>query len=276
MSVADAVRTAIDAEALGPRLWLYSNYHCNLACGYCLTESSPTAPRRELDADTMRALAREATELGFEGIGITGGEPFLRADLARVAADISEDLPVLVLTNATRFSGGRISRLDPIVARDVTLQISLDWAEPDANDAMRAPGNFERVLDAIPRLRDRGINVRVATTVYAQSDDDIQRVSDLVASLGVPPDDHVVRPTVQRGRALGEGLGERVGTSELPAEATVTVDGLFWSPFAPTVAAGRLDTDLLVSRQTTPLEAGMRAFLGLLDAVPVVEASRFR
>jgi sulfatase maturation enzyme AslB (radical SAM superfamily) len=23
------------------RLWLYANYHCNLACRYCLTDSAP-------------------------------------------------------------------------------------------------------------------------------------------------------------------------------------------------------------------------------------------
>lgn len=35
--IADAVRDG----TLPGRVWLYSNYHCNLACSYCLTESSP-------------------------------------------------------------------------------------------------------------------------------------------------------------------------------------------------------------------------------------------
>ncbi len=276
MSLADAVRDAIGAGQLGPRLWLYSNYNCNLACGYCLTESSPTSEARALAPETMRQVVQEAADLGFQSIGITGGEPFLRDDVASLAGEFSKTLPVLVLTNGTRFSGPNISRLDPIVDRDVTLQISLDWADPDHNDEMRAPRNFERVIDAIPRIIARGIRVRVATTVYGQSDDEVARVAELVASLGVPADDHVVRPTIARGRAIGGGMGERVGHTDLPAEATVTADGLFWSPFAPTVHAGRLDTDLLVSRQTLPLDAGVRGFLEVLDAAPVAEASRFR
>lgn len=71
--IADAVRDGI----LPGRVWLYSNYHCNLACSYCLTESSPRSERRELTADQMIAVAKQSKELGFTALGITGGEPFL-------------------------------------------------------------------------------------------------------------------------------------------------------------------------------------------------------
>ena len=271
-----AVTDAIASGRLGPRLWLYANYHCNLACGYCLTESAPDAPRRELDADLMHTLAGEAAELGFTSIGITGGEPFLRPELPALAAGLSEVLPVLVLTNGTLFDGDRIERLAPIIGADVALQISLDAARADQNDPMRGSGNFAKVVDAIPRLRERGVGVRIATTDYGQGADAIEDVTDLVRSLGIPSEDHVIRPTAARGRAVDAGMGETAGIDELPAEATVTVDGLFWSPFAPTIRGGRLDTDLLVSRQIRPLEAGLRAFLGLISSAPPAEAARFR
>lgn len=271
-----AIHAAIEDGRLGPRLWLYANYHCNLACGYCLTESAPGVARRELAPDAMRAAVREAQDLGFQGVGITGGEPFLRRDLPRLAAELSEVLPVLVLTNATLFEGARLDRLDPLREHDVTLQISLDAASPLLNDPMRGPGNFERVIDAIPRLLERGIGVRVATTLYGQGEDELAAVGGLVARLGIAPEDHVVRPTAARGRAVDAQMGELAGMDQLPAEATLTVDGLFWSPFAPTIRGGRLDTDLLVSRQTAPLEAGMRSFIGLVSDAPLAEATRFR
>jgi MoaA/NifB/PqqE/SkfB family radical SAM enzyme len=274
--LAATVREAIEDGRLGPRLWLYANYHCNLACSYCLTESAPGVPRRELSAEAMRRAAREGRELGFRGVGITGGEPFLRRDLPALAAELADVLPVLVLTNATLFEGNRIDRLDPLRGADARLQISLDAATPIANDPMRGPGNFERVVRAIPRLLGRGIGVRVATTLYGQDDAELAAVERFVAELGVAPEDHVVRPTVARGRAADSGLGECAGIDELPAEPTVTVDGLFWSPFAPTVRGGRLDTDLLVSRQTAPLADGLRGFVGLLGEAPLAEATRFR
>jgi MoaA/NifB/PqqE/SkfB family radical SAM enzyme len=271
-----SVAAAIAEGRLGPRLWLYSNYHCNLTCSYCLTESSPGAERRLLDAAVMRQTVAEAVDLGFEGVGITGGEPFLRPDLPEIAAELAVLLPVLVLTNATLFDGDRIERLAPLRDRDVTLQISLDAASAIANDPMRGPGNFERVIGAVPRLLEMGIGVRIATTLYGQSDEELDDVRRLVADLGVADDDHVVRPTAARGRAIDAGLGELAGMNELPAEATITVDGLFWSPFAPTMTGGRLDTDLLVSRQTQPLETAMQAFIGLVSDVPLAEATRFR
>jgi TusA-related sulfurtransferase len=33
---------------VGSRLWLYTNFDCNLRCDYCCVRSSPKAPRRAL------------------------------------------------------------------------------------------------------------------------------------------------------------------------------------------------------------------------------------
>src|SRR5207247_3776013 len=53
------------------RLWFYANYHCNLACQYCLTESAPTSARRMLAAERMVRAARQAAEIGFSALGVT-------------------------------------------------------------------------------------------------------------------------------------------------------------------------------------------------------------
>ena len=72
-----AIARAIADGTLPGRVWMYTNYHCNLACSYCLTESSPRSERRQLEPATMLAVAEQAKELGFTGLGVTGGEPFL-------------------------------------------------------------------------------------------------------------------------------------------------------------------------------------------------------
>jgi hypothetical protein len=132
-------------------------------------------------------------------------------------------------------------------------------------------------VETVPRLVRRGHRVRIATTVAVDAGDEgLERLRTLVSELGVAPEDHVVRPTVARGRAKDEGLGEAVGIADLPAEATWTADGLFWSPFAPTVRAGALETDLLVSRQILPAAVGMAAFMAVLDDAPMGDAGRFR
>src|ERR1700726_1209800 len=51
---------------VGSRLWLYTNFDCNLHCDYCCVRSSPTAPRRELGLARVQRIAREAANLGVK------------------------------------------------------------------------------------------------------------------------------------------------------------------------------------------------------------------
>ena len=265
-----AVAEAIGAGTLPGRVWMYANYNCNLACTYCLTESAPGVPKRALDPDDMVRVAAQAAELGYTDVGITGGEPFLLTHLPDTLTRVAEHLPTLVLTNGTLFNERRLAELAPLAELDVSLQISLDSPDPDVNDEMRGPENFAKVVDAIPRLRELGVRVRIATTGEADrlTDEDHARLCALHRDLGVPDEDHVVRPIVRRGRAADEGMGQVFAPEEIPAELCISVDGAFWSPFGPTVHDGRLDTDLLVSRTTDPLERPASLLLRLVEGRP--------
>ena len=251
-----AVADAVGEGRISPRVWMYANYHCNLRCSYCLTESAPGVPRRMLSPDAMVARAQEARELGFSELGVTGGEPFLLDYMPGLIAELARILPVVVLSNGTLFSGRRLEALDVLSGLPVKIQISLDRPDPEPNDEMRGPENFAKVIAAIPELVARGIGVRIATTLEdpaAVDPDERGRLCALHRSLGVPDEDHVVRPIVRRGRAADNGLGLLAGFEDLEPELTLTADGAFASPFGPTVRGGRLDTDLLVTRTTAPL-----------------------
>ena len=259
---------ALSDGTVGSRLWMYSNYHCNLVCTYCLTESGPKVARREVDPAQMLELAREAAEVGFTGIGITGGEPFLVPDMPQLLLELSQVLPVLVLTNGTLFSRALLERMEVLRDADVCLQISLDHADPEANDVMRGPENFRKVVEAVPELLRRGIAVRIATTVEQEDADDLERLCTLHRGLGVSDDDHVVRPIIRRGRADTGEMGVLARYLDLEPELTITADGAFWSPFAPTVRGGVLDTDLLLTRTVRPLSRPIDAMLTVAGARP--------
>jgi MoaA/NifB/PqqE/SkfB family radical SAM enzyme len=262
------IATAVAEGRLPGRVWMYANYHCNIACAYCLTESGPAVARRALAPETMLEVGRQAKDLGFTDLGVTGGETFLQPHMPDVLAQLSDLLPTVALTNATLFSKRLLDRVAPLAGRDVALQISLDRPDPDANDAMRAPENFRKVVTAIPALVERGITVRIATTVESIADAELDRLCALHRDLGVPDSEHVIRPIVRRGRARDHDLGVDATQSDLPAELTVTADGAFWSPFGPTVHGGRLDTDLLITRTTLPLATPATALLGLVENRP--------
>ena len=276
-AIADAGTTtgpigeAVAAGLLPGRVWVYSNYHCNLSCTYCLTESSPDVDRRSVSGDQMRRIAVEAAELGFTALGVTGGEPMLAPDIVGTVADMADVLATVVLSNATLFTDVQIRRLAPWAERDVSVQVSLDSPDPDVNDAARGEDNFAKVVDAIPRLVDAGIHVRIATTSTSMDPTDSERLCALHRSLGVSDDDHIVRPVIRRGRGVEIDGGVDAGQRDLPAELTVTADGAFWSPFGPTVRGGILDTDLLITRTTSPLRTPAEALLGLVNGRPAGE-----
>ena len=260
----ETIRDAVSQGQIGSRFWLYANYHCNLACSYCLTESGPTVLRRELAPSRMIELATEARDLGFASLGVTGGEPFLVEGMPELLLELSSILPTVVLSNGTRFGIERLERMRPLSGRDLRIQISLDRSEAVANDEMRGPENFRKVVEAIPRLVDLGIGVRIASTLDWVDEDDMARLCALHRSLGVPDEDHVVRGIVRRGRASTERLGTEAGMDDLAPELTITADGAFWSPFAPTVTGGRLDTDLMIGRDTRSVAAAAGAMVALV------------
>jgi MoaA/NifB/PqqE/SkfB family radical SAM enzyme len=255
------VKEALAEGVIGSRLWLYANYHCNLTCVYCLTESGPRVARRQLPLGRLPQIASEARTVGFTSLGVTGGEPFLVKGLPEALGEMAALLPTLVLSNGTLFTDSLLSQLAPLAGFDFRIQISLDSAEPAQNDEMRGPHNFARVVEAIPRLRALGIPIRIATTGEDIQPEALARLCELHRSLGIPDADHVVRPVVRRGRAVASGLGVEAELADLPAELTITADGAFWSPFGPTVLEGRLDTDLLLTRTTTPLSIPAAAML---------------
>ncbi|MBC8091631.1 MAG: hypothetical protein H7Y15_06785, partial [Pseudonocardia sp.] len=49
---------AVAEGTLPGRVWMYANYHCNIECTYCLTESGPKVTRRELGREAMLEVAR--------------------------------------------------------------------------------------------------------------------------------------------------------------------------------------------------------------------------
>ena len=217
----------------------------------------------------MVELSKQAARLGFTGIGLTGGEPFLEPDMVDSIEEISDILPVTVLTNGTLFhTPKRLDAVSRLAKKPVRLQISLDRPDAQANDAMRGQGNFIRVARAVPTLVERGVHVRIATTVEDETPEDAERLDKLIASWGVSPADHVRRPIVDRGRAGSMGLGVEAPLSALAPELTLTVAGSFWTPFAPTYRDGKLQKDLMLTTRIDPLTHPVTALLDVMGSTP--------
>lgn len=224
--------TSGTAVPLGQRLWLYSNFHCNLACGYCCAQSSPSARPRMLPVDVAASAVDEFVALGGRELLITGGEPFLHPGLGAMVDYAAQHLPVVILTNAMVFARGtRRSTLEAMDRERVTLQVSLDSAGPGLHDRQRGAGSHAQALRGIGQARELGFRIRVAATLHDEDLTAADRLNAALDNLGIAEDDRVIRPIAAEGFA---DTGVHISLDSVQPEPTLTVDGAWWHPVAVT------------------------------------------
>jgi molybdenum cofactor biosynthesis enzyme MoaA len=229
----------------GTRLWMYTNFDCNLACDYCCARSSPQADRRALGIDRVRQLATEAVDAGVSELILTGGEPFLLPDIDELVAACTAVLPTTLLTNGMLFRGRRLEALRRMDRERLALQISLDSATSDLHDAHRGRGSWDRAVAGIRTAQEDGFRVRVAATLPYEQSHQLAPFHEFLDSLGIAAQDQVIRALAHRGVAE-EGI--ELTVESLIPEVTITADGVYWHP----VSADH--DDQLVTRDIFPLQ----------------------
>jgi len=246
------------------KLWIYTNYDCNLKCSYCVAKSGPNAPRRALGFENVKRLVDEAIDLGFDHLFFTGGEPFLLNDIYDMLAYASARVKTTVLTNAMllrqKLPGADVTRLDRLceIANDsLIVQVSLDGGRPEDHDPYRGAGTWEKTVAGIRLLQERSFRVRLGTTETPINSPHLDKICEFHRSLGIPDEDHFIRPLAKRGYSR-EGL--ELGMGNLIPEITVNLDGVFWHPLST-------DADMLVSRRIFPLAAAVERVQGQLEAI---------
>src|SRR5215467_502912 len=124
-----------DGGDLLHRLWLYTNYDCNLSCSYCVAESFVGAERKGLSLPQVRRLIDEAAEIGLTQLFFTGGEPFILHDIFPMLHYGLERMHVTVLSNGILLKGKRLQQLAALPHRErLTVQISLDGSNATTHD----------------------------------------------------------------------------------------------------------------------------------------------
>jgi uncharacterized radical SAM superfamily Fe-S cluster-containing enzyme len=245
---------AEDNRPVGSRVWLYTNFDCNLHCDYCCVRSSPTAPRRALGLERVRRIAAEGAELGVAEFFITGGEPFLLPDIGEIVTACAAAAPTTVLTNGMLFAGRRLENLRSLPRERMTLQISLDSPTPERHDRHRGRGTWARAWKGIECARAEGFRVRLAATV---SDDiEAEEFGRFLDAQQIHTEDRVIRRVALRGFAK---RGLALARADLVPEITITVEGVYWHP------VGADDADLFLSAEIFPLAEAFAAVRRALD-----------
>jgi mycofactocin radical SAM maturase len=155
-------------------------YACNLSCVHCLSSSGRRDPR-ELSTAECKAVIDELERMQVFYVNIGGGEPTVRPDFWELV-DYATDhhVGVKFATNGIRITPAVAARL---AGSDyVDVQISLDGATEEVNDAVRGPGSYRTALRAMENLAAAGftgfkVSV-VVTRQNAEQLDDFKAIAD--------------------------------------------------------------------------------------------------
>ena len=252
---------------LPARLWIYTNYDCNLSCSYCLVSSNPWAERRGIGLDRGTQLLDEAAGLGVNEVFFTGGEPFilpedLSADLQRDHA--LQDDRTIERDDHSWQAPSKAARRQPSESLHPgqprrqrarrTRSVSRCWkleAGPGGNPftaVVGSPGTYRHHGDS-------GCMVRIPAVRAFVRDD-----------LGIADEHHIVRPLLKRGFAE---TGLEVARSDLVPEMTVDANGVYWHPVGT-------DADLLVTSELFPLRAAIERIATLSQTTETAGRQPFR
>ena len=169
---------------------------CNARCKHCLlAEHKPTAKKRELTIDEIERVSASMDDMLF--FTPTGGEPFLRRDLAEIVRVFHRNnhaANVGIPTNGSltsRVLETTKNMLDTCPALDLHVDVSIDGIGERHDEIRQFPGLFDRAVRTYRELRQLekhypNFSTCVEITVSAYNQDHLLELYDyLTQSLGV-------------------------------------------------------------------------------------------
>ncbi|MCX2711167.1 mycofactocin radical SAM maturase [Mycolicibacterium sp. J2] len=196
-------------------------YACNLSCVHCLSSSGRRDPR-ELSTRQCKDIIDELERMQVFYVNIGGGEPTVRSDFWELVDYATEHhVGVKFSTNGVRITPAVAAKL---AASDyVDVQISLDGATAEINDAVRGPGSFDMAVRALTNLQAAGFkDAKISVVVTRHNVEQLDEFKALADRFGA---------TLRITRLRPSGRGADV-----------------WDELHPTAAQQRRLYDWLVAR----------------------------
>jgi len=143
-------------------LMLEPLFRCNLACAGC---GKIDYPKRILDRRLSVEECLEAVdECGAPIVSIPGGEPLIHKDIVQIVEGIVARKKFVYLCTNALLVKKKIDSFKP--SPYLTFSIHLDGLKDHHDKSVCQEGVFEKAVEAIKLLRDRGFRVNINTTLF--------------------------------------------------------------------------------------------------------------
>ena len=168
-----------------PFLTLFVNSVCNMRCGHCFYWQSLNR-RDDLSFEELVALSESLGPI--ENLNLSGGEPFLRKELAEICRQFVERNGVRQIYIPTNgwFTDRTIAAVERLLEQRglglLAIELSLDGTAEHHDRLRGAPGSFERAMEtyeALGRIQERDSRLRIHAVSTATRDniEDLRQLS---------------------------------------------------------------------------------------------------
>jgi radical SAM protein with 4Fe4S-binding SPASM domain len=161
--------------------------HCNQRCAYCYNDWRADNGR-EVGAlgreDLLAVLDRALTEVEFDHVTLTGGEPLARRDLFEVM-DLcqAKGTKIFMISNGGLVSDAIAERLAGYAL--MGIQVTLNSTDAAAHDRVVGGEHFDATIAGVEALRRHGVPVMGSIVVSRINAGQVGEILDLWRELGV-------------------------------------------------------------------------------------------
>lgn len=158
-------------------------HRCPLHCPYCSNPLELASAAKELATDEWSQVLLQAADLGVLHVGFSGGEPLLRADLARLIA-LARNLWLYssLITSGIGLNCRRAEELKKAGLDNV--QISLQSDQTPLADRIAGASAHARKLEAAQLVRELGFALSLNVVVHRGNIGRLEQIISLAESLG--------------------------------------------------------------------------------------------
>lgn len=165
--------------------YFHVTQQCNLNCLGCYSLDDQRNVINDPSLDECKHALDELARAGLVSLIISGGEPFLRKDIAQIVRYAKETCgiaSITVLSNGTCLDEAQLKEMAGYVD---CVSVSFDGCSPEAPAYIREEQRFLELVDAVKAIQECGIPSHIIATIHRKNFEDMQRYSDLAAELGV-------------------------------------------------------------------------------------------
>ena len=147
---------------------------CNRNCPFCFRPK-----KQDLKTKQIYKIIDNLATSGVKGIGITGGEPLFRKDIAKILKHIWEKGIKICLATNTDF----YSKYQRFINKYVSaVGIPIEGSTKEIHDSLRGKNNFHNITSAIDKIYNNSkAKIYFSTVLTKNNVEDLANIENLLA-----------------------------------------------------------------------------------------------